>query len=653
MNVMMNLAFICDENYVLPTIVAIKSLKQNKDLDSAYKIHVLASDITEKSRKLLCSLAEDSIIIDILDLSQSEIIRKCRIEGLHVSTAALYKFSIAELFPEIDKMLYLDGDVLIQKDLKELYKTNIENVYAAVVKDYKPTIYKPSQMEKLGVNHTAYFNSGVMLLNLKKLREDNLKNKLLQYRLNGINYFMDQDALNVVFGEQVKYLSLLYNLMSSVVGFFSVKELVDYYEVDTVITQKDFFKQATILHLCTKYKPWEYSNVPFADEWMHYWELMGDRGLERKILGDEEKEKTFSKLIEHKKGDFGIDDEVIISLTSFPARIRFVSEVIKSLLRQTVMADKIFLWLAKSQFPNMERDLPENLVEMSRENDIFKIKWCDDLRPHKKYYYTMKENPDSVVITVDDDVYYSERLVEELLVSYTRFPFAVSAKRAHMMTVSADKEIAPYAEWKRGFDIEGYPSMLLCATGVGGVLYPPHCMPEELFNKEKIIQLCLDADDLWLKVMQLINNTPVVVAEGERYFQQIENSQDIALWKSNDLDNKNDYQLKQLLDHYNEFVSEKDTLSDRLSRGLNGIIEVSNNSSLFKRSLEKKEEEKNRKLKLEIAAIHQSATYRIGRAITFIPRMIRGMVLCYKEHGIRYTFRRIKIKLKIGVRNSD
>jgi len=194
MNVMMNLAFICDENYVLPTIVAIKSLKQNKDLDSAYKIHVLASDITEKSRKLLCSLAEDSIIIDILDLSQSEIIRKCRIEGLHVSTAALYKFSIAELFPEIDKMLYLDGDVLIQKDLKELYKTNIENVYAAVVKDYKPTIYKPSQMEKLGVNHTAYFNSGVMLLNLKKLREDNLKNKLLQYRLNGINYFMDQDA---------------------------------------------------------------------------------------------------------------------------------------------------------------------------------------------------------------------------------------------------------------------------------------------------------------------------------------------------------------------------------------------------------------------------------------------------------------------------
>lgn len=643
----LHIVFISDENYVMPTVVAISSIYHNRNINLQYCIHVICCEVAEKNKELFRNLNNDNFEVKVVEVRQSDDLAECKIKNLHVSTAALYKFNIANLFPDIDKLLYLDGDILVQDNLETIFKIDISNVYAAVVKDYKPMTYNPPQVEKLGVNHSAYFNSGVMLLNLKKFREDDLFHKLLNYRLHGINFFMDQDALNVVFGEKVVYLPLYYNVMSSVMGYFTLDDLTSYYELSNIESKKDIYSRAIIVHLCTKYKPWTYSNVPFAEEWYHYYQLSPiSKPLCREIL-EEVSFQTFKEFdletAKTEKESIVQDVNVIVSLTSFPARVNSVHFTIQSLLKQTYLPKQIVLWLAKEQFPNAEKELPEELLKL-QDSGVFIIKWCDDLKPHKKYYYAMQEYADMPIITVDDDVIYSENTVQQLVESYKKFPFAVSALRTHRIKVTEEKQIAPYRFWKREIKDVGIPSLALCATGVGGVLYPPHILPSETFNKYRIQEVCLNADDLWLKTMELINYVPVVLAGIPTKLEFVPHSQEVALWKENDTNGRNDTQLETLLEMYNHWHGANDTLLDRLSMSVN----MYQNVVLFYRNL--RDNHMKRQLRLyrnEIHSIHASWSYRIGRFITFIPRKIRGGLQCYQEHGLSYTLDRLLVHLHL------
>ena len=108
--------------------------------------------------------------------------------------------------------------------------------------------------------------------------------------------------------------------------------------------------------------------------------------------------------------DFFFPEPVIVSLTSYPARIDRVHEVIESVINQTVCADRIILYLADEQF--VDRQLPKPLVDLCTQYDCFEIHFCDDdLKPHKKYYYAMQDFPDAALITVDDDVIYPNTMV--------------------------------------------------------------------------------------------------------------------------------------------------------------------------------------------------------------------------------------------------
>lgn len=643
----LHIVFISDENYVMPTVVAISSIYHNKNINAHYCIHVICCEVTDKSKELFRNLNSDNFEVQVVEVQQSDELAECKIKNLHVSTAALYKFNIANLFPDIDRLLYLDGDILVQNNLETIFEIDISDVYAAVVKDYKPMTYNPPQVEKLGVNHSAYFNSGVMLLNLKKFREDDLFHKLLDYRLHGINFFMDQDALNVVFAEKVVYLPLYYNVMSSVMGYFTLDALASYYELGDVESKKDIYSKAIIVHLCTKYKPWKYSNVPFADEWYHYYQLSPiNEPLCRDVL-EEVDFQTFKEFdlnaTKTEKESIVPDIDVIVSLTSFPARINSVHFTIQSLLNQSYLPKQIILWLANEQFPNAEKELPEELLKL-QDGGIFIIKWCDDLRPHKKYYYAMQEYADMPIITVDDDVIYSENTVQQLVESYKKFPFAVSALRAHRIKLTEEKQIAPYRFWKREIKDVGIPSLALCATGVGGVLYPPHILPPETFNKSRIQEVCLNADDLWLKTMELINYVPVVLAGAPAKLEYVPHSQEVALWKENDTNGGNDTQLETLLETYNHWHSANDTLLERLSLSVNMYQKV---VSFYSKRDNKRMERQLRFYRNEINAIHASWSYRIGRFITFIPRKIRGGLRCYQEHGLSYTLDRLLVHLHL------
>lgn len=620
---LMDIVFICDDNYAMPTAVAIESLHKNRSASSEYCIHVVCCNVSPENAQKFRSLSENGFDVVTIPAATPREAKKLEKKNIHVSTAALLKFELADMFPDLDKVLYLDGDILVRADLAPLCDTVLDDsCYAAVVKDMKPNLTQPTHMEKINAPHNcSYFNSGVMLLNLKKLRSDNMREKLMDYRINGTNIFMDQDAFNVCFDGKVTFLPFAYNCMTSAIGVFSADDIEKFYGSSIGSRGSD----AVILHMCSKYKPWNYSNIPFADEWYHYYESSPfDAPLTRSELDGGNEIFVQRDLIKSKAPVKRSDDrELIISLTSYPARIGFVHLTVRSLLKQTMKADKILLWLAEEQFPNRGNDLPPELTSLVAEG--FDIRWCDDLRPHKKYFYTMQEYPESIIITVDDDMEYQDTLVETLYRSYLIFPYAVSCMRAHEIVFSDDGGVAPYAQWKRISSCYYQPSMSLMATGVGGVLYPPHCMPHEVFDADMIKKLCLNADDLWLKTMEVMALTPTVIAGSTPENANIIGSQDTALWKSNDRGNANDSQFRAILDAYNCTFGEKDTLLQRMKQPpLDSMISFSleARSAVRIASLEAQISYLNG----EISNIQKSFTFRIGSLITFLPKKIRGIL---------------------------
>ncbi len=249
------------------------------------------------------------------------------------------------------------------------------------------------------------------------------------------------------------------------------------------------------------------------------------------------------------KRGYGINasGNVIISLTSYHARIDTVYLTVRTLLNQTVKPKGVYLWLAKEQFPRGEKSLPNKLLA-EKENGLT-IRFCDDLRPHKKYYYTMKENPDSYVITVDDDVFYPENLVEILMKTSKKYPDTVVCTWGHTIT-KENGDIFTADKWQ--YSRKGNtPSYSMIPTGVGGVLYPPHCLSEEVFNKEAIKKLCINADDLWLKAMGLLNGKKAVrVPRPAKLYFSILKTQKTGLYYDNAIKDRNSEAWRNIMEAY-------------------------------------------------------------------------------------------------------
>ena len=136
---------------------------------------------------------------------------------------------------------------------------------------------------------------------------------------------------------------------------------------------------------------------------------------------------------------------------------------------------------------------------------------------------------------------YSGDVRETLIKTHKRYPKAVCARRVHKITKNADDTIAAYNDWLGEYSGCVIPSHELVATGVGGVLYPPHCLYEKAFDEKLITDLSLKADDIWLKFMELLNGTYVVWAPCRIPMPElIEKEQKTSLKSENVAQNRND-----------------------------------------------------------------------------------------------------------------
>lgn len=231
-----------------------------------------------------------------------------------------------------------------------------------------------------------------------------------------------------------------------------------------------------------------------------------------------------------RKKDCGVNAEsrIIVSLTSYPARINIVWLTVASLLQQTMKPNKVVLWLAEEQFPGHE--LPYNLLRLQKRG--LEIRFCEDLKPHKKYYYAVQEYPDYYIVTADDDIFYPEDHIERLWKGHEKYPYTVICHWSHRIELDERGEFIAYNDWVDNG--EEVPSLATLAVGCNGILYSPGCLPEETFDKNKIKELSLNTDDLWLKCMEILNGwksvncneTPLV------YFNVL-SARNTGLWRSN------------------------------------------------------------------------------------------------------------------------
>lgn len=244
------------------------------------------------------------------------------------------------------------------------------------------------------------------------------------------------------------------------------------------------------------------------------------------------------------------EQKIILSLTSFPKRIGTVWISIETLLRQSMKPDEIILWLAKEQFNGIE-SLPLQLIEQQKRG--LTIRFCDDLRSHKKYYYTMQEYPDDLIILVDDDTFYPKDMVEKLYKLHKRNPKDIICMTPAI--IYPELRALPSSWRKAGADEKIEHSFTAQPYSGQGTLYPPNSISEKAFQKDIIMELCPYADDLWLKFMSLVSNTPVTAIYKFRSIPvTIYETGSSGLWYINAQDGENDTQWCKILDYFHEEV---------------------------------------------------------------------------------------------------
>ena len=282
------IVFSTDDNYVLPLCVSIKSLLNNKNLADQYKIYVFYSELKLESKDLVKLVVGDDAEIDFVCVNQYLSGAKLYETG-HFSIAMYYRFLASKILSQYEKILYLDCDIIIQKDISKLFNINLDNVSFAAV----PHLYFKGKKD---------INSGVMLINTKEFNENNISDKCIQYINDNQSLRLpDQDALNAICGKLkiggIKLIGVEYN--------FNPK----YYSTPWALSNKELLKidEITIIHYAFKEKPWKSKMYMLNEKWWEVVEELPDL-IKQKIkalyLDNIDEKKVRSKYLEYAFGNW-------------------------------------------------------------------------------------------------------------------------------------------------------------------------------------------------------------------------------------------------------------------------------------------------------------------------------------------------------------
>ncbi len=636
-----NICFISDDNFAVQTRFAISSIILHKCQDTVLNIYVIAVNISSLNVTLFKKLSQKNVNIYIKAMDNK--FKDIGSDHIYVSKSALLKFVLPNVFSNKSKILYMDGDIYVSGDLTELYQTNITDVYAAVVPDY---IAQAEGKDHLRLGLKNYFNSGVMLLNLKKMRQDNISEKLLTYKkTDPYKKYMDQDAFNKVFSNKIKILSEKYNFLYLYHKYIKQKGFNFLNSEDVLVThfaggekpynditldktsdlmqggliedvlvcqantikkinqiiqkqnddickifeevkclqekieQNKFYSQIKRLghklFFTSKENSWEikFFGVGILKiENLPYKRSISILGIKFNIkpivvaenINDNIKyhlnNNKLNKKIE-KFSDYGITQKkrtprLIVSLTSFPQRMKDIHFTLYSLLTQETKPDEIILWLGMDKFPNKEKDLPKIVLKLCANG--LTIKWCKDIRAFTKLVPALTSFPNDIIVTADDDIFYPPYWLTRLYKAYKRDKNIIFCHRAHKINQSITGNVNPYALWKKETSDHRacYTSFL---TGVGGVLYPPYSLHKDVLKSSLFLKLTPLNDDIWFWAMAVMKGTKIKVINNNiknliyvNLCREMGEDDDMTLGKLNVIMNANEKQFSDVLEAYPE-----------------------------------------------------------------------------------------------------
>uniref|UniRef100_UPI003F4BCED4 glycosyltransferase family 8 protein n=1 Tax=Brachyspira catarrhinii TaxID=2528966 RepID=UPI003F4BCED4 len=251
----MDICLSADENYAKYMAATIASILSNSKEDEELYFHLIVDDdVTDDSKNKLLSLKKIKNCEMKFYSPNIEKYKKWYELGNYTSfsPAMFYRLSIAELIKNVDRVLYLDCDIIVNDSLKELFEIDINNYYILAVKD----IYFIDSKKDI---NESYFNSGVLVINSKLWLENNVSELFENYYLNNYkNIYTDQDVLNYCLKEKVKYLDDIWN----------------YLPLKSLYTGKSI-ENIKILHYAASAKPWNSNGriFYFVDEFWKYYQL--------------------------------------------------------------------------------------------------------------------------------------------------------------------------------------------------------------------------------------------------------------------------------------------------------------------------------------------------------------------------------------------
>ncbi len=254
----MNIVVCPNDYFTMPCTVMLCSLLENNRDVNHIMIHVLVDGTFQEGNK--------NIIKGQLSRYNNAsvhfyCIKEDWLKGITIGEASLvqipivtfFRLFMSEIFPEeVEKVLYLDSDMIVRKSLKGLYQTNLENKAVAAVIDtfnYKIDIYNNLRYKPA----LGYFNAGMLLVNLKYWREHNVLGRCIDFIKNYPERmkYLDQDVLNYVLCEEKIFVPLTYNAQTS----FFLKTPPISWELDEEL--KELVKDPCIIHYVGSYKPWQ------------------------------------------------------------------------------------------------------------------------------------------------------------------------------------------------------------------------------------------------------------------------------------------------------------------------------------------------------------------------------------------------------------
>ena len=251
-----NIFFATNDKYVKYLDVALTSLKENASKDYNYRIIVLNGGLTQENKNALLKHNKDNFSLEFGDVNHELAELKQHVPAEYYFTlASFYRIFIETMYPDIDKAIYLDCDIIVNGDISELYNIDLQDNLLAAVNEQN-CFLNPLMTQYInvvtGISPFKYFNSGVLLMNLKEMRKFQLKNRFIDmfvtYHFE--SPMVDQDYLNNLCRKRVMLLPNGWN----------------YESVPACPLESKLY----IRHYAFALKPWKTKQVEYADLFWDY-----------------------------------------------------------------------------------------------------------------------------------------------------------------------------------------------------------------------------------------------------------------------------------------------------------------------------------------------------------------------------------------------